>query len=226
MERGTALLARRESAKVDKRRRIEAAARAVFREHGYERASLREIAKRAGVATGTLFLYARDKRNLLVWIINVDLERLTEPILAELSGSRAGDALIDQLMYLFACRYRYWSTDRDLGLHAMQEVTFDHDGENAPGSHFPYYRLRRDIVRDFIAELVRGHQRHGRVRAGEPADAIARLIMAIYTSAVRIWLREPSRDVENGLAELRLLFRLALDGVSGSIARGADGRSN
>jgi ribosomal protein S14 len=55
MESATAVPGRRERSKLDKRHRIGEAARAVFNEFGYERANMREIAKRAGVATGTIF---------------------------------------------------------------------------------------------------------------------------------------------------------------------------
>jgi len=54
----------RERNKAERRRRIKEAALAAFTEKGYDRATTREIAKLAGVAQGTLFLYARDKRDL------------------------------------------------------------------------------------------------------------------------------------------------------------------
>ena len=73
METASPLVDRRESNKLQKRRRILSAARAVFTESGYDGANIREIAKRAGVATGTIFLYAPDKRELLLWVISEDL---------------------------------------------------------------------------------------------------------------------------------------------------------
>src|ERR1700733_10378271 len=56
----------RERKKLDKSKRIKAAAKAVFREKGYTQATMREVSDLAGVAAGTLFLYARDKRDLLL----------------------------------------------------------------------------------------------------------------------------------------------------------------
>ena len=49
---------RRELNKEDKLRRIKSAARALFIKKGYDEASTRELAQRAGVALGTLFSYA------------------------------------------------------------------------------------------------------------------------------------------------------------------------
>ena len=63
----------RERQKTERRRRIEAAARAVFREKGYEAATTREIAARAEVSIGTLFAYAADKRDLLAMVYRDEL---------------------------------------------------------------------------------------------------------------------------------------------------------
>jgi AcrR family transcriptional regulator len=48
----------RERGKAERRRRIAEAVRGVFRSNGYEAAMIREIAARAGIASGTLLLYA------------------------------------------------------------------------------------------------------------------------------------------------------------------------
>ncbi len=76
----------RERNKAERRRRVLEAARAVFLEHGYEAATTREIAARAGVAVGTVFVYARDKRDLLMTIVNDDLEAVTDESFAVLDG--------------------------------------------------------------------------------------------------------------------------------------------
>ncbi len=48
----------RESNKLQKLRRIKSAAAALFTEKGFDAATTRDIARRARVAKGTLFLYA------------------------------------------------------------------------------------------------------------------------------------------------------------------------
>jgi AcrR family transcriptional regulator len=48
-----------------RRRRLREAAHKVFLERGYEGATTREIAARAEIAMGTLFIYATEKRDLL-----------------------------------------------------------------------------------------------------------------------------------------------------------------
>ena len=55
----------RERNKADKLRRIKAAARELFTKKGYEATTTREIAELAGVSVGTVFVYAKDKGDLV-----------------------------------------------------------------------------------------------------------------------------------------------------------------
>ncbi len=53
----------------EKERAILSAARAVFVKHGFERARMAEIAKRAGVAEGTIYIYYKTKNDLLQAVV-------------------------------------------------------------------------------------------------------------------------------------------------------------
>jgi AcrR family transcriptional regulator len=212
METAPVVIGRRERSKLDKRRRISEAARAAFTEFGYERANMREIAKRAGVATGTLFLYAPDKRNLLLWILNDDLDLVTSESFASLERESAGANLVDQLMHVYEARYRYWGADPDLSLHALQELIVARDVQATAASHLAYYHERRIVLLERVTELVRTQQRRGMVDAAVDAELLARLAMSVYNAAIRTWLRASPPDLVQGLAELRQLLQLAFDG--------------
>lgn len=53
----------------EKERAILSAARAVFVKHGFERARMAEIAKKAGVAEGTIYIYYKTKNDLLQAVV-------------------------------------------------------------------------------------------------------------------------------------------------------------
>lgn len=65
-----ATLSGTERGKRDKARRIREASRAMFVTKGFENATIRDIARMAEVAQGTLFLYASSKRDLLFMLYN------------------------------------------------------------------------------------------------------------------------------------------------------------
>src|ERR1700730_18603578 len=95
---GPSRLGLREQNKVEKRQRIRAAARELFSKHGYEVATLRQIAKRAHVGLGTLFNYVQDKRDLVFLIFNEELAAVTDEAL---SAAQAHNSLVDQLIDIY-----------------------------------------------------------------------------------------------------------------------------
>jgi TetR/AcrR family transcriptional regulator, fatty acid metabolism regulator protein len=62
----------------EKERAILSAARAVFVKHGFERARMAEIAKRAGVAEGTIYIYYKTKNDLLQAVVLQFWDGITE----------------------------------------------------------------------------------------------------------------------------------------------------
>ena len=73
----------RERARNEHRRVILAAAESVFSESGYHEASLTEIARRAEIAVGTIYLYFKDKADLYG---NLLLEKMKQ-IVAQFEGA-------------------------------------------------------------------------------------------------------------------------------------------
>src|SRR5215203_7033872 len=61
---------RRERNKQVKLERITAAARELFAEHGVDEVTTQQIAEKADIGTGTLFLYAKTKGELLLLVQN------------------------------------------------------------------------------------------------------------------------------------------------------------
>jgi AcrR family transcriptional regulator len=221
MESPSTVGGRRETGKLDKRRRISEAARAVFTEFGYKGANMREIAKRAGVATGTLFLYAPDKRSLLLWMVNEDLDQITEATWTEITASHTQDELLEQLICMFEPRYRYWAIDPELSLHALQELVIERDTQSAAP-----HSQQRFIMQEHVRDAVAAQQLRRRIRADVDPDVVARMLLAIFNAAVRTWLRRSNTDVAEGIAELRVLLRLAIDGCALFTSSRVAGTSN
>jgi AcrR family transcriptional regulator len=196
----------RERQKLERRRRIEAAARAVFREKGYDAATTREIAARAEVSIGTLFAYAADKRDLLTMVYRDELQELTETTFA---GVPADAPVLDQLIHVLAPRYAYWNADPALARHAVRETfaaTYPpRDAAPAAAAAAP-----PQLLRTRLAELAGANQRAGRLAPGDDPELIARMVLDIYLSENRAWLAEPQPELARGIARLRATLALAL----------------
>ena len=75
-------LNRRQAAKIRTRQKVLDAARSLFAERGYEPATIRDIAKGAGMSTGAVFANFQDKAELFETVLTEDMGRLAETLQA------------------------------------------------------------------------------------------------------------------------------------------------
>ena len=66
---------------IEKKNRIIDAGYQLFSEVGYYGTNTAEIAKRAGVSTGIVYGYFRDKRDILICVLEIYIERVFDPFL-------------------------------------------------------------------------------------------------------------------------------------------------
>src|SRR3954464_7692080 len=77
----------------DKRERILAAAERIFARHGFFAARVSEIAKEAGVADGTIYLYFKSKDDLLISLFENRMRQVNEQLRQAISGLAPGEQL-------------------------------------------------------------------------------------------------------------------------------------
>ena len=71
---------------IEKKQKILDAGFALFCEKGYYRTNTTEIAKCAGVSTGALYSYFKDKREVYIAALDSYLDRLSDNLFARLEG--------------------------------------------------------------------------------------------------------------------------------------------
>jgi AcrR family transcriptional regulator len=201
----------RERKKLATRDRIRAAAAELFTRHGYGAATMRQIARRAHVGLGTLFNYAEDKRDLVFLIFNEELNAITDVALV---APRPGQALVEQLLAVFRVHYRWLAGKPALARILLQELTFYSSGKQAATFH----GIRKRLI-DGVEDLVRKAQEDRRIRSKEKAAVIARHIFFVYSASLRWWIAAPRPRPEAGVADLRRLLRLQLEGLHAAPGR-------
>ena len=114
-------LGKRQRNKLDKQRRIVAAATALFQAKGFEDTTTAEIATAAGIGAGTLYLYVESKEELLVSaFVNVAGEAWTEAFeLVDRSAS-----VVDQIMTLLLHVTDHHEADRRLARSFFKELPY------------------------------------------------------------------------------------------------------
>ena len=195
----------REQNKLEKRQRIRAAARELFSKYGYDSATVRQIAKRAHVGLGTLFNYAQDKRDLVFLIFNEELAPVTEQAL---QAGNSHHSLVDRLLDIYQVHYEYFSRNPALSRILLKELTFYSEGKQAR----TFQEIRGRLMSG-IEEAVRTAQKERRIRSREDPAIVARHIFFVCSGAIRWWIASLNPRPHEGLAELKRLLQLEVDGL-------------
>jgi AcrR family transcriptional regulator len=169
----------RERGKQAKRDRIRRAATELFLERGYEATTTREIAERARVATGTLFLYARDKPDLLCLVMH---DRLEEAVSGQIATLPPEGPLLGQLMHLFGGIFRMYGEVPALAAEFVKVVP-SADGPNGTKVSM----LTFSFLHQLMLLLAQARER-GEVAAEIDAMRAARNIFGLYFAALMSWL--------------------------------------
>ncbi|WP_312733707.1 TetR/AcrR family transcriptional regulator [Brevundimonas sp.] len=96
-------LNRRQAAKIRTRQKVLDAARSLFAERGYEPATIRDIAKGAGMSTGAVFANFQDKAELFEAVLTEDMTRLAEVVEA---GAPVGQPVRNRLVGALGAGYQ------------------------------------------------------------------------------------------------------------------------
>jgi AcrR family transcriptional regulator len=164
-------------ARVDPARRaaIIEAAEHEFGAHGFSRGSLNVIARRAGVAKGSLFQYFADKRDLYAFIADIGSQRVRsyiEELIRELDPSRPFFEFLTDLLDAWVAYFA--EHPRERALHAAATLEVDTDARVSVRSviHRHYLEVLRPLVRDA--------QVRGDLRADSDTDALLSLLLLIF----------------------------------------------
>ena len=191
----------REQNKRDKLRRIKAAAAELFTQKGFEATTTMEIAKRAGVGEGTLFLYAKDKRDLLFQIRLNELDETRDKGFAKVDPK---SPLLEQLVVPEIVMYRHVAKNIRLERIFFEEISFC-SGEQAAGIQ---ENRARAIAR--IEKLLLRAELAGQIRCDEEIAFVARHMFYSSMGAMRWWIAEPKPKLSDGINDVRRVYALHL----------------
>jgi AcrR family transcriptional regulator len=200
-DRGAGSPGLRERNKQEKLARIRAAALALFAQKGFAATTTREIAERAGVGTGTLFLYARTKEALLFQVFADKIEAIQAERFRTLD---ARAPLLSQLLHVFAGFFAFYGEDPALSRTLIKELLFLEPRAGGPG---------QELERAFAArlgELVTAAQGRGEVSPEASPQVAAFNFFAVYLATLVGWLSgafgpgESWRPVLEGTLALQL----------------------
>jgi AcrR family transcriptional regulator len=203
---GDQVVGLREQNKIDKLRRIKDAARELFITKGFDDTTTREIALRARVGIGTLFIYADNKRDLLFLVANDELEQAT--LRAEAS-IRADASLLQNLLTVFRHHYEFFAAQPELSRMMLREMIFYDTGRQAER-----FRLVRESVIRLVGQTVEMAATTGGVKSKEQPGFIGWVAFCIYQVELRRWLASKDSDLAAAMDDLRRALELFIRGLN------------
>jgi AcrR family transcriptional regulator len=189
-----------------KREQLLEAGRAVFSELGFHSATVDQIADRAGVGKGTVYLYFRSKQELYCAIVEHDLEELYTETVQQMGKA---ETAFDRIRAYMRVRCEFAESRHDfLRLLAGESGTLVSGNESFKhliGVAYPERSraLLENVLRDAIS---RGEMRELQV------DAAARLLYDLSFGMVRRRLTtEPNLNMED---ELNIILDVLRNGMA------------
>jgi AcrR family transcriptional regulator len=158
----------------DRRRAVLAAAEDEFAAHGFSGGSLNVIARRAGVAKGSLFQYFADKRDLYAYVTDQASQRVRIYMEAQIDHLDAHRPFFEFLTDLLDAWVAYFADNpRERALHAAASFEVDTDARVSVRAvvHRHYLEVLRPLVRDA--------QVRGDLRGDADTDMLLSLLLMI-----------------------------------------------
>jgi AcrR family transcriptional regulator len=171
---------RRERNKQEKLTRIVGAAKSLFSEKGYDQTTTQQIAERADIGSGTLFLYAKSKEDLLILIFKDEMIAMSQSAFKALPTD---PPVLDQLMTVFEIMMDYHGRDEALSRVLIKEISMPANLER----NEDIQALMR-VVYCGIGGLVANGQRNGEIRQDIDTMLAAEGLFASYYLGLRSWL--------------------------------------
>jgi len=178
MDTAGAPLARKNS---DKYRAIIEAAIRVFGEFGYHQARVAQVAREAGVAEGTVYLYFRNKEDLLVSAFREVMEHFTASVERELASVRGPVAA--RLRRVVEMHFASLGEDYTLALflqiHLRQPENRIREAIAPPLAR--YARIIQDLLREGMAS--------GEFLPGQDVRLLRQMVFGAMDEVVSNWVR-------------------------------------
>jgi len=196
----------RETKKQETRKAIMQAAVTLFSGKGFEKTSIEELARTAGVGKGTIYSYFKTKRDILHAFCEDELESLHQELTA---NADKGIPILQQMVRIYMSEFRHLAENREFARLFMQQIAFPPDVD-----------LERNLTHEnnylmLLYPLLERAREKGELRKDLDLLYITGHFYGLYLLLFSAWFRGRIRT-EEAEAALEALFRQALEGLQPS----------
>jgi len=194
----------REQKKLETRRAIQTAAVKLFAEKSFEKTSIEDIAKEAGIGKTTVYGYFATKDEIFIDYCDDELDQA----FAQLQGTdNAEKALIDQLVEFFMFKFTFVTKNREFGRQMLREMVFPCAINEKAKVH-----NQRDF--DIIEGFFRTAQDKGEISSDHDLFYLSVHFFSLYLGILAGWYTgyvDSRQEAEDGM---RALFSQVMGGIA------------
>ena len=189
--------------KSEKYHKILDSAGAVFAEHGFHKATISQIASNAGVADGTLYLYFKNKDDILYQFINFKSQAVFEKMNTAVA---LGNNAESKLRNLIRCHLEEFQNDKNMAIIFQSEVRYLRDIESQIKDISKMYL-------DLLSDIIEQGQIEGAMRQDLFVGLVKRFILGAVEGVISTWVSAHGRYDLVSMADP--LVDLYMSGVKG-----------
>lgn len=202
----------------DKRERILTAAERIFARHGFFAAKVSDVAKEAGVADGTIYLYFKSKDDLLISLFERRMQQVNEALREAVEGIESPREQLRAFIKTYLQLVHDEPTAVEvLTIELRQSSKFMKEYENPQFADF--LRLLGGIIAD--------GQERGELDRSIPAHVAARMIFGVLDELALAWVlaKQPLAGGAAGTRPKKFDIVRAADWVITLVTRGLNQES-
>jgi TetR/AcrR family fatty acid metabolism transcriptional regulator len=157
---------------------LEAAVK-VFARQGFHQSTVAQIAKEAGVADGTIYLYFKNKDDILVQFFSFRAKQVFESFREAVNGAQTSTEKLRNLVHRHLAEFQ-----RDKDGAVVYQVETHQNSRLAEAQ----IKEMSKMYRDLISEIIEQGQQEGTIRRDLYVGLVKRFIIGAVDEVINTWL--------------------------------------
>lgn len=195
----------RERQKRETRLHIQEVAKSFIAENGYEKTTIRALAKAAGVGVGTISLHFKDKKSLLLASFH---QEIGEVAVTAIGTVPQGKPLREQLLHILNEVYRYYATNTQYLRAVVKEALF------VSGEWGEIFDRQIQECIGLVVVLLEEAKKRGEVRSDFDSPAATMVFWSIYINGLIDGLKQDDFLPDVQTAKVMPLVDVVLAGAT------------
>ncbi len=155
----------------------------MFAEHGFYKATISQIAAKAGMADGTLYLYFKNKEDILFQFICYKTDIVFKKMhIAVKKGQNAEE----KLRNLIQCHLAEFQNDKNMAIIFQSEARYLREVE-------PQIENISKMYLDLLSDIIEQGQIEGLIRQDLFVGLVKRFVLGAVEGVINTWVSDGSR---------------------------------